>query len=75
MEQEQFNINIYRKLDGYNNKTKYINGFIKGITKMQAGGKAKIIIPYALGYGSRYIGSIIPSYSTLVFEIELDSVY
>ncbi len=50
-----------------------IPGWDEGISKMKAGGKAKLVIPSNLGYGSRGMGNI-PPYSTLVFEVELVEV-
>jgi len=47
-----------------------IRGWDEGIALMKEGGKARLIIPSSLGYGSRDIGTIKP-YSTLVFEVEL----
>jgi FKBP-type peptidyl-prolyl cis-trans isomerase FkpA len=40
---------------------------------MNEGGKATLIIPSAIAYGSRDSGKI-PAYSTLVFEVELIKV-
>jgi peptidylprolyl isomerase len=40
---------------------------------MKPGGKRKLFIPAALGYGSRAVGSI-PANSDLVFEVEVVSV-
>ncbi|MCX6273228.1 MAG: FKBP-type peptidyl-prolyl cis-trans isomerase [Bacteroidetes bacterium] len=50
-----------------------IPGWDEGVAKMKAGGKAKLIVPSSLAYGSRGMGNI-PPFSPLVFEIELVSV-
>jgi FKBP-type peptidyl-prolyl cis-trans isomerase len=48
-----------------------IRGFDKGVMDMKEGGKRRITIPPALGYGNRAQGDKIPANSTLVFEIDL----
>ncbi|MCX6188380.1 MAG: FKBP-type peptidyl-prolyl cis-trans isomerase [Bacteroidetes bacterium] len=47
-----------------------ILGWQEGIPQFQKGGKGKLLIPSALGYGSRSAGSI-PANSVLVFDVYL----
>ena len=49
-----------------------IKGWTEGIPKIGKGGKIKLLIPSALGYGSNESTSI-PANSVLIFDIELDS--
>lgn len=51
-----------------------IQGWDEGIPYFKEGGKGKLLIPSALGYGERGNGPQIPPNSVLVFDIELVEV-
>ena len=46
-------------------------GFEQGISKMTKGGKATFIVPSSIGFGQMGSGSVVPPYSTLIYEVEI----
>jgi FKBP-type peptidyl-prolyl cis-trans isomerase FkpA len=59
------------KSTGFNtNLTSVIAGWQEGIPYFKKGGKGKLLIPSALGYGAQAVSSI-PANSVLIFDIEL----
>ena len=51
-----------------------MKGWNIGLEGMKAGGKRKLMIPHALGYGSQGVEDIVPPNTDLIFEIELIEV-
>lgn len=48
-----------------------IPGWQIGIPKINMGGKMRLLVPSALGYGCRGSGAAIPPNSVLIFDVEL----
>lgn len=58
----------------YNETAGLIAGFREAMLNMNIGDKARVYIPYYLGYGERGNPPVIPPSANLVFDIELVSI-
>lgn len=54
---------------------KVIPGWDEGLTYMNQGGEALLIIPSEIGYGFNGYYPYIPPYSTLIFEVKIEKVF
>ncbi len=46
-------------------------GFEEGISKMTKGTKATLIVPSEIGFGAQGRGTVIPPYSTVIYNVEI----
>jgi FKBP-type peptidyl-prolyl cis-trans isomerase len=54
--------------------TQTIRAWQEGLLGMRVGGRRRLVVPPALGYGARGAGDTIPPNAVLVFEMEVTSV-
>ena len=52
-----------------------IQGWDQGVEGMKVGGQRTLVIPAALGYGTRGAGGVIPPNAALLFDVELLGVH
>ncbi len=50
---------------------KVISGWTEALQLMPKGAKYQLFVPQELGYGDRGVGSDIPPFATLIFDVEL----
>ena len=65
--------NGYSALPYVMGSNQMIPGFVEGLNKLKFGEKAIFFIPFALGYGEKGAGNVIPPNANLVFEVEVKS--
>lgn len=51
--------------------SRLVTGWNEGVQGMRVGGRRTLVLPPALGYGSRGVEGVIPPNATLVFDVEL----
>lgn len=58
----------------YNETATLVAGFREAMLNMKIGDKARVFIPYYLGYGERGNPPVIPGNANIIFDIELPSI-
>ena len=58
----------------YNERATLVAGFREAMLNMKIGDKARVFIPYYLGYGANGRPPVIPGNSNLIFDIQLTSI-
>lgn len=58
----------------YNETARLVAGFREAMLNMKIGDKARIFIPYYLGYGERGNPPVIPPRANIIFDVELPSI-
>lgn len=58
----------------YNERASLVAGFREAMLNMKVGDRARVFIPYYLGYGESGRAPLIPANTNLVFDIELESI-
>jgi cyclophilin family peptidyl-prolyl cis-trans isomerase len=75
LDERQAKAGGYKPFDmPYNETAGLIAGFREAMLNMKVGDKARVFIPYYLGYGERGNPPVIPPSANLVFDIELASI-
>ena len=75
LDERQAKAGGYKPFDmPYNETAGLIAGFREAMLNMKIGDKARVFIPYYLGYGERGNPPVIPPSANLVFDIELASI-
>jgi cyclophilin family peptidyl-prolyl cis-trans isomerase/FKBP-type peptidyl-prolyl cis-trans isomerase len=74
-DERQEKANQYQPFDmPYNKTASLVAGFREAMLNMKIGDKARVFIPYYLGYGENGRQPLIPGKTNLVFDIELVSI-
>ena len=58
----------------YNETASLVTGFREAMLNMKVGDKARVFIPYYLGYGEAGRPPVIPAKTNLVFDVQITSI-